>query len=49
MNVLGNATTYGIYIFRAFVPSRFLMGFWLSTFVRDVSRWPIKPWEISID
>jgi hypothetical protein len=22
MNVLGNATTYGIYIFRAFVPSR---------------------------
>src|ERR1700737_1689756 len=38
MNVLGNATTYGIYIFRAFVQSRFLMGFWLSTFETDVSR-----------
>lgn len=38
MNVLGSATTYGIYIFRAFVPSRFLMGFWLSIFETDVSR-----------
>jgi hypothetical protein len=38
MNVLGNATTYGIYIFRAFVRSRFLMGFWLSPFETDISR-----------
>jgi len=27
MNALGNARTYGIYISRVFVPSRFFMGF----------------------
>jgi hypothetical protein len=38
MNVLGNAMTYEIYIFRAFVRSRFLMGFWLYTFETNISR-----------
>jgi hypothetical protein len=27
MNALGNARTYGIYISRVFVPSRFFMSF----------------------
>jgi len=35
---LVNARTYGIYIPRVFVPSRFLRRSWLSTFATDVSR-----------
>jgi hypothetical protein len=38
VNPFGNAGTYGIYIPRVFVPSRFLRGSWLSTFATDVSR-----------
>jgi hypothetical protein len=38
VNLFVNARTYGIYISRAFVPSRFFMGLWLSTLGPDVSH-----------